>query len=178
MRFAAVLLFLALAGCTDMPRFVYGTASSSDIVRGYLQGAGAAGPVLIEVRGRDAAFAPAIAAAASGEVMGANVRFTADRARAPQPDYRVAFQFDPAPTATDAAVCAGTAASAPPAAGQTRYKAVFCHKDRQFAAVEVWGPGLTGAADPGLAPLVRQTMLELFPLRDPNSPDGEILLVD
>ncbi len=130
--------------------------------------AAADGPILVEVHG-DPFRAPqglvarAAAEAMTGAVLGHPVAFTADRGRAPRPDYRVVVVLGAAPGQDEDAACAGDVAfRAGLAPGQVPVFAAFCHRARPLSDVRGGTAAATGPESPQFLTLMRMTARELF----------------
>jgi hypothetical protein len=155
-----------LAGCSGLVQTVaYPFPRSGDAARSYLQDAGRDGPVLLEVRGNPFAADAAVpfAAAATGGVNGISVAFTADRAAARAPDYRIVVQFDPAESATVEQVCdAARPVAQRRAEGPLSALVAFCHRGDPVLYLTATAPRPDSPAAPVMRELAQQAMARMF----------------
>jgi hypothetical protein len=167
-RALPVLIVLAgtLAGCGGLVQTVtYAFPRSGDAARSYLQDAGRDGPVLLEVRGNPFAADAAVpfAAAATGGVPGLAIAFTADRAAAKAPDYRIVVQFDPAESVTVEQVCDPSRPVAQRRAeGQLAALVAFCHRRDPVLYLTATAPRPASPAAPVMRELAQQAMVRMF----------------
>jgi hypothetical protein len=165
----------ALAGCAGMVRTVaYHYPLPAATARVHLHDAGAAGPVLLEVRGNPFAedVARPFAAAASHTVIGLGTTFTADRAAAAKPAYRLVVQFHPADRATIGDVCdpARPVAQSRQADRLTAL-VVFCHGTQPLLSVSQVAPAADRPDAPVIRSLAQQAVLQMFPPERLSEPD-------
>ncbi len=166
-RLSAAVLALVVAGCDEAPSVqplgIRSPATASSMVH-----ATAEGPMLVEVAGQPFAvpppdFAAHVAAAMSRGITGREVGFTADAAAAPRPDFRAVAVFAPERVVAAEAACAG--GLNPTGAGpgdDLHLLLVFCHRERELAAVTGRLPAPGGADDPRLRKLLERATRELF----------------
>lgn len=163
---ALLLLAGALAGCGGLVQTVtYPFPRTGDAARSYLQDAGRDGPVLLEVRGNPFASdaAAPFAAAATGGVPGLAVSFTADRAAARAPDYRIVVQFDPAASATVDQVCdASRPVAQRRAEGPLTALVAFCHRSDPVLYLTATAPRPDRPDAPVMRELAQQALVRMF----------------
>lgn len=162
----ALVAFGSLAGCADMVRTVtYEYPQTTDVARGDLKDAAAAGPVLLEVRDNPFAgdVARPFAAAASETSVGFKVNFTTDRAQAAKPDFRLVVQFSPAPGITSVEVCDASrpVAKAAPGDGLTALVA-FCNRSQPILSVATYAGKAEGPDAPVIKRIAEQAMMRMF----------------
>lgn len=108
------------------------------------------GPVLVEVGGNpfaldEDALADSIAASMQTGFTEPFIKFTADRAAAAHPEYRMIWTLNPAPGYDMNTVCERQPAAAPLIGRRLEMRVAFCQAGRLLAAVHGWMP----AADAG-----------------------------
>ncbi|MBL8701376.1 MAG: hypothetical protein JNK67_23565 [Alphaproteobacteria bacterium] len=170
---AAVALTLALAACEEAPQSrlvdmrVPGTL-------GFAQFATTTGPMYVETNGTP--FAGGIAldgAAFARQIAGAfavpTLRFTTDKAAAPQSDHRLVWVFDPPEAFKLESLCAG-----PVAGGVVRkadivqVTAAFCHEAKLYAVARGSVRRPRSADDQAWQQLVQQIARHLISERAAN----------
>lgn len=171
----SILALGVLGGCADgVSTVTHDYPYPPSTASGYLRDAGAAGPVLLEVR--DSPFPGDVAApladAASRTSVGFLTRFTTVRSEAAKPDYRMVVQFDPDVGTTSAGVCdpaqpAGHRSST----GRLSALVAFCHQSRPILSVMAAGPRPDRPDSPILRDLAQQAMLRMF-IREPGGSDS------
>ncbi len=163
---AGLLALGSLAGCADMVRTVtYEYPQSSDVARGTLLDAAAAGPVLLEVRDNPFAgdVARSFAAAASETSVGFTASFTTDRSRAARPDVRLVVQFFPAPGVSSAEVCDSSRAVARTApGGNLAVLVAFCNRSQPILSVAAYAGKVDGPDSPVIKRMAEQAMMRMF----------------
>ncbi len=173
-RFLAVsiLVLSALGGCADGVSIVsHHYPYSPSTASGYLRDAGAAGPVLLEVRDNPFAgdVAGPLAEAASRTSVGFLTRFTTVRSEAPRPEYRMVVQFDPNAGTTSAGVCDPTQPTGyRSATGRLNALVAFCHQSRPILSVMASAPRPDRPDSPIIRELAEQAMLRMF-IREPDN---------
>lgn len=171
---AALLAVIVLAACTGPGSYRTVRGGISDpgpFVRDYLQYAGREGPVLVEVPAgamglTGAQLAPFVAETISGSVFGMATRFTADKTRVREPNWRIIFLFNNALNIRGDEVCDGEARQRAGKPGMDAV-AVFCHRDRLYASVSGYAESFGGVNDPAFRAYVRQIVDDMFP-RNPD----------
>lgn len=166
-------LGLALAACEEAPQSrlvdmrVPGTMS-------FAQAATTAGPMYLELHG--APFARGLAldgAAFARDVTTAftipTLRFTADKAAAPQSDHRLVWAFDAPEALKLEALCAGgVPASVVRKAEIVQVTAAYCHEGRLYAVARGSVTRPRDAGDPAWRQLVQQIARHLISERSAN----------
>jgi hypothetical protein len=165
---AAALVTAGLSACSDVRTLNYGAPYQPATARSYLAWAGAAGPVLVELRGNpfqgsDQAVAGAIADEVTGSVAGLPVRFTANPAEAAHPDWRVVYDFSAEPSKASATVCAEAGPTRPARnGGQVTALLVFCNEAKPIIAAALWAKPVAGPGAEGFRELAQHGMRDLF----------------
>jgi hypothetical protein len=168
--FSAVAIFsagLILAGCVTATST--GTGVDAEGRRAFLRYAGGEGPVYLAAinapTNLGAGVGARAAAAATDSVIGIGVEFTADRAQASRPNYRIITLFDPEVSLSANQVC--TADTRPMVAARyqdrTNLFMAFCARGEALAGAKVRGSKVVSADDPELTRMVRAGMVEMFP---------------
>lgn len=168
---ASILALGTLGGCADgVSTVTHAYPHSPTVANGYLRDAGAAGPVLLEVRDSPLAgdVAAPMAEAASRTSVGFLTRFTPFRSEAARPEYKMVVQFDPAPGVTSAAVCGpGQSAGRRSSDGRVTALVAFCHQNRPILSLAATAPRPDRPDSPILRDLAQQAMLRMF-VREPD----------
>lgn len=173
----SILVLGALGGCADGVSIVphhypYPPSTAS----GYLRDAGAAGPVLLEVRDNPFAgdVAGPLAEAASRTSVGFLTRFTTVRSEASRPEYRMVVQFDPATGTTSAGVCDPTQpAGLRSSTSRLNALIAFCHQNRPILSVMASAPRPDRPDSPFIREFAEQAMLRMF-IREPDGNDNPL----
>ncbi len=162
----ALAMLGGLAGCADMVRTVtYEYPQSTDVARGTLMDAAAAGPVLLEVRDNPFSgdVARSFAAAASETSVGFTASFTTDQARAARPDFRLVVQFFPAPGVGSAEVCDSSRPVARTAPGDNLAVLIaFCNRSQPILSVSAHAGKVDGPDSPVIKRMAEQAMMRMF----------------
>lgn len=169
MAATAAILSPLLAACSgDGPHTVAHPIRDRSVE--FLHYAAADGPVLVDVLGQPFAGTvsgvdAAVLAAMNGARAAPRVRFTTDRAAAPEPETRVVVIFRPPADVTGRSLCAG---DVPRLAGRPRPAeveafAAFCVDDKVWNEVTGRMTGVSRLDDPGFAALIAQMTRDLFP---------------
>jgi hypothetical protein len=164
------LAAIVLAACNGVRVVNYGQPFQPASANYFLGWAGAAGPVLVEVRDSpfadsDLAVAAAIAEATSGALIVAPVRFTARSTEASHPAWRVVYDFDIAPSTAAAAVCDASRPTPRGNAGEgLSALVVFCNDTKPIMSAGAWSPPIAGVATPEFRSFAYHSMQGLFPV--------------
>jgi hypothetical protein len=163
---AALIALALLGGCAGaLQTMTSEYPQTVNTARGHLQGAAAAGPVLLEVRDNpfSADVARALAGAASATSVGMRVRFTSDRGQAANPDTRLVVQFSPAP-GTDAATVCDSSRPVPKVdvAGRLTALVAFCDRAQPILSMAASGARPESGDAPVIRNLAEQAMLRMF----------------
>lgn len=164
----AGLAVLAVAACDDGPAsnqtYVHPAGSWS-----FMVAATRDGPLLVEIHGVAVDGDGPAQVEAVLELMGdaihrrGGLQFTADRAAAANPAYRVAWTFNAAAGLGSRQHCNGEGQGQPPQAeGRVEILATFCDEDRVLANVRGWVEDVQGLEDKRFQRLVKQVTRELF----------------
>ena len=174
--FLSTVILVLLTGCVTAQN----TAGIPDSVarRDYLRYAGSSGPVYLRVMtwplrlGEQPDVGDAMAAAATGAVLGLPTAFTADPGAAPQPQFRIVATFDYPPPLSPSALCAADQADRGPAVSadgsETSLLLAFCTRGELLAGTRVRGPWIGNTNDPEFRQMVRSGIREMFSFDDPR----------
>jgi hypothetical protein len=138
----AVGLAGLLASCGDGPASNVSYKSGPQVWDFFLFAA-KDGPMLVEVDGNPFAspadaVADTVAAAMRSAFSEPFVKFTADRATAAHPEYRMIWTLSPAPGYDMNSVCTAKPAVAPVAGSRLEMRVAFCQSGRLLSAVHGW----------------------------------------
>lgn len=137
----ALVALAALAGCEEAPQSTLIDMRVPSAFE-FLRYAGTQGPVLVELVGTPfaggAKFGPDLLATQMRATFSEPwLSFTADKAKAAQPDYRIIWVADPPPSLAIDAACQGKAAAGPVRrAEQVQMRVYFCNEQKTLSAVQ------------------------------------------
>ncbi len=115
------------------------------------------------------AFDAAVVAAMQGRNWGSPTNFTTSPSESAREGYRVVLVFSGDRYFARKALCGDVdSAALTPATGRVQLQAAFCYRERIFSQVHTNFDAFRGLDDPVLDRAVAQTVLQLFPLRDPD----------
>jgi hypothetical protein len=162
----ALVALAALAACEDAPQSTLidmRVESAFD----FLRYAGSQGPVLVEIIGEPFAGGAKVEAEQLATQMKATftepwISFTADKAKAAQPDYRMIWVVDPPPSLAIDAACLGKATTGTVRrAEHVALRVYFCNEQKTLSAVQGSVRRPTRADDSSWRELVKQMTRQL-----------------
>ena len=114
------------------------------------------------------AFDAAVVAAMQGRNWAPATNFTTSPSQSAREGYRVVLVFSGDRYFPRKALCRDVdSAAVTPATGRVQLQAAFCFREQIFSEVHTNFDAIRGLNDPVLDRAVAQTVLQLFPLRDP-----------
>lgn len=169
-----VAFFLALAGCggTTITSPVYNVSPSGPE---YFRYAAVGRDFRTEIHGNPSAapkrvFEAAVIDAMQGHTWGRPTNFTTTPSETARDGYRVVMVFSGDRSYGGKAACGGVdAASLAPVGGRIELQAAFCYRDRMLSQSHVAFEPFGAIEGSDLDFAVSQAILQLFPLREPNS---------
>jgi hypothetical protein len=162
----ALVALATLAACEDAPQSTLIDMRVESAFE-FLRYAGSQGPVLVELVGEPFAGGAKLAPEQLATQMKATftepwISFTADKAKAAQPDYRMIWVVDPPPSLAIDAACQGKAATgAVRRAEQVALRVYFCNEQKTLSAVQGRVRRPTRADDSYWQDLVKQMTRQL-----------------